>query len=79
MRRDYYNTDNFPVLIAANGPWNIYANAAGKCAAIPTEQGSANGHLASHYGDLRHVKKTLGVDTPAPWPPRHAAEQAKEG
>lgn len=23
---DYYNTKNFPVLIAHNGPWDIYRN-----------------------------------------------------
>lgn len=79
MRHNYYNTDNFPVFVAANGPWNIYANATGKCAAIPTEQGNANGHLASHFGDLRHVKKTLGIDWAALQPPHHAAKQTKEG
>jgi hypothetical protein len=50
---DYYNTDNFPILLAHNGPWDIYRNLSGDCAAIPVD--CASGHQASHFGDMSHV------------------------
>ena len=61
---DYYNTDHFPTLIAHNGPWDIYRNAEGKCAAIPVTPQS--GHAASHFGDVSHVLRVgLQLLTPA--------------
>lgn len=50
---DYYNTQNFPILLAHNGPWDIYRNHKGYCAAIPVDPHS--GHQASHFGELRNV------------------------
>jgi len=50
---DYYNTKNFPTLVAHNGPWDIYRNNNGYCAAIPVDPNS--GHRASHFGELRNV------------------------
>jgi len=50
---DYYNTKNFPTLVAHNGPWDIYRNNNGYCAAIPVDANS--GHRASHFGELRNV------------------------
>lgn len=64
MRHDYYNRENFPVFVVNNGPWDIMANAAGKCAAIPTVDAESRGHLASHYGDYRYVRVTLGAIVP---------------
>ena len=50
---DFYNTDTFPVLLAHHGPWDIYRDDKGYCAAIPSDPYS--GHKASHFGDMRHV------------------------
>ena len=54
---DYYTTENFPRLVwdRQNDPWRIYANAEGKCAAIPRDLSS--GHLASAYGTIGYVVK----------------------
>jgi hypothetical protein len=67
MTHNYYNTDNFPHFVVNHYSYDIYANNAGKCAAIPTEKGAANGHLASHFGDLRYVEKLLAIKIS--WPP----------
>ena len=56
----YYNTDNFPIFVANHGNWDIYANAKGHCASIPTPSASAIGCLPSHFGDADYVKVTLG-------------------
>lgn len=50
---DFYNTQNFPVILAHSGPWDIYRNNEGYCAAIPSDPNS--GHKASHFGELRDV------------------------
>lgn len=57
----YYNRTNFPRFVCRNGNWDIYANAAGYCAAIPTEAAAADGCKASHFGDAAYVRVTLGV------------------
>ena len=56
----YYNTDNFPIFVANCGNWDIYANAKGHCASIPTPSAAAEGCLPSHFGDAGYVKVTLG-------------------
>ena len=52
-RHDYYNTDNFPILVAHHGPWDIYRKEDGYCAAIPADPES--GHSASHFGTMAYV------------------------
>ena len=53
----FYNRQNFPLFIMNDGPWDIYANEAGRCAAIP--QDDASGHKASDFGNLDHVRLVL--------------------
>ena len=53
---DYYNTDNFPTLVAHHGNWSIYRNDKGDCAAIPTEESAGGGCKASHFGDMAYLK-----------------------
>lgn len=55
MTHQYYNRSNFPRLVWSRPDcnWDIYADARGNCAAIPTKPGA----LASHFGDLRHVAR----------------------
>jgi len=65
MTHDYYNRANFPRIIVNDGKWDICVNATGKCAAIPTEEAEAGGHLATHFGNLAYVRATLGVDVDA--------------
>jgi hypothetical protein len=43
--------------LRASSPWGQID--AGHCAAIPTAEGEASGHLASHFGDLAYVRVTL--------------------
>ncbi len=58
----FYNTDLFPVLVAHHGNWDIYRNANGYCAAIPTEHGAAIGCRASHFGDMAHLRTVPDLD-----------------
>lgn len=60
---DYYNRQNFPIFVCNDGNWDIYSNAAGYCAAIPTAAALANGCKASHFGNLAYVRATLGART----------------
>jgi len=63
MPHPQYNKDNYPVFIVNNGNWDIYANRDRTyCAAIPTEEAARNGCNATHFGDARYVRVTLGVD-----------------
>lgn len=64
-RHPDYNRDNFPIFVCNHGNWDIYADAAGYCAAIPTHRAAADGCRASHFGDHNYVKVTLGVDVNA--------------
>jgi hypothetical protein len=57
---EYYNVDNFPVFVCHHGNWDIYKNANGYCAAIPTPEALANGCHATHFGDMAYVAVTLG-------------------
>jgi hypothetical protein len=50
----FYNTENFPFLVAHNGPWDIYRNARDECAAIPVNP--AAGYAASHFGNMDYVR-----------------------
>lgn len=56
----YYNTQNFPQFVGHHGNWDIYANANGHCAAIPTTAALADGCQASYFGDRNYVRATLG-------------------
>ena len=49
---EYYNTTNFPILVAHHGNWDIYRNDKGWCAAIPVVEGCR----ASHFGDMNYLK-----------------------
>lgn len=62
MAHPDYNTTNFPIFICNHGNWDIYRNADGYCAAIPTQKAAANGCRASHFGDANYVRVTLGVN-----------------
>ncbi len=54
-----YNKALFPHFVCAHGNWDIYANANGYCAAIPSAQGEVAGCGASHFGDMAYVRLTL--------------------
>lgn len=60
---EYYNQANFPRLVWSRPErnWDIYADAKGNCAAIPTKPGA----LATHFGDLRHVSRIKREDAAA--------------
>jgi hypothetical protein len=60
-RHDHYNTDDFPEFVVNHGNWDIYANASGYCAAIPTAAAAANGCKATHFGDMAYVRVTLSA------------------
>ena len=51
----YYNTNNFPTLIATGENWDIFANAAGYLASIPNEKGCK----ATAFGDTDHLKRLI--------------------
>lgn len=55
MTHHFYNATNFPRLVWSRPDrnWDIYADARGNCAAIPTKPGAQ----ATHFGDLRHVAR----------------------
>lgn len=57
-----YNTTNVPIFVCNHGNWNIYRNAKGYCAAIPTPAALANGCNATHFGDAKYVRATIGID-----------------
>ena len=59
MTHEYYNLRNFPIFVVNHGNWDIYANEAGYCAAIPTREMEARGCKASHFGDMDYVRVTL--------------------
>ncbi len=78
MTDDYYNTDNFPHFVGRHGNWNLYANKDGYCASIPTKEAEEIGCRASHFGDSRYVKITLGISVYFPTDSA-ATKQSKEG
>lgn len=57
-----YNKNNFPIFVCNHGNWDIYRNADGYCAAIPTPAKEADGCKATHFGDANYVRVTLGID-----------------
>jgi hypothetical protein len=57
-----YNTDNYPHFVCNNGNWDIYTDAKGYCASIPTPEAAAQGCKATHFGDRGYVRAVLGVD-----------------
>lgn len=61
----HYNRERFPRFVCQNGNWHIYADAAGYCASIPTQEAAADGCKASHFGNAAYVLATLGVRVPA--------------
>jgi hypothetical protein len=63
MAHDYYNRENFPVFVVNHGNWDICANAAGYCAAIPTDRAAAIGCKATHFGDMAYVRATLRLSS----------------
>ena len=65
MTHSYYTRENFPYFIAHSGNWDIYANASGYCASIPTSEAALNGCLATHFGDAEYIRVTLGLDVRA--------------
>lgn len=56
-----YNTTKYPLFVCHHGNWDIYRDARGYCASIPTAAGAAAGCKASHFGDRGYVAATLGV------------------
>jgi hypothetical protein len=58
---DTYNRTNYPVFVVNHGNWDIMDDGAGHCAAIPTDEARANGCKATHFGDRKYVRATLGV------------------
>lgn len=58
-----YTRDNFPHFIGRHGAWNIYANAAGQCAAIP--RNPAAGHKPSHFGEAWQARRAIAESTAA--------------
>jgi len=57
---EYYNTENFPILVAHHGPWDIYRNENDECAAIPLNPNS--GYAASHFGTMNYVRTLAKED-----------------
>lgn len=57
-----YNVANYPTFVCHHGHWDIYANANGYCAAIPSESGKAAGCSASQFGDMDYVRVTLSAE-----------------
>lgn len=61
--KQYYNTDNFPILVAHHGNWDIYRNAKGYCAAIPIpSKDHPGGCRASHFGDMAYLKRVPNLE-----------------
>lgn len=53
----HYTRDNFPQFIGRHGAWNIYANAAGQCAAIP--RNPAAGHKPCAFGETWQARRAI--------------------
>lgn len=63
----HYNKQNYPLFVMNHGSWDIYVNAKGACAAIPTEEAALEGCSASHFGDMAYVRATLKPFGPEHW------------
>jgi len=57
-----YNTANFPIMVCRHGNWNIWRNAKGSCAAIPSEAGERAGCKPSQFGDMAYVRQVLSQE-----------------
>ena len=56
-----YNKEKFPEFVGNNGNWDIYMNPETQyCAAIPTPEAEKIGCKATHFGDRKYVRVTLG-------------------
>ena len=60
-----YTRANFPTFVCAHGNWDIWANARGYCAAIPSVSGEAAGCRGSGFGDMDYVRATLPTELAA--------------
>lgn len=61
-RHEFYNHENFPEFVTNDGNWDICMNPeTQRCAAIPTAKAVEGGCKATHFGDRKYVKITLGV------------------
>lgn len=60
MAHAHWTVANFPRLVwhRPDANWDIYANANGSCAAIPTKEGAQ----ASWFGNLAHVARIKRED-----------------
>lgn len=54
---NHYTRENFPQFIGRHGAWNIYANAAGQCAAIP--RNPAAGHKPCAFGEVWQARRAI--------------------
>lgn len=63
---DTYNTTCYPRFVCHHGNWDIYADASGCCAFIPTPQAALDGCKAGYFGDADYVRVTLGVNSRTP-------------
>ena len=64
MRHEFYNRERFPHYVTTHGNFELWADASGYCASIPTEEAEAIGCKASHFGDRSYVRATLGIEVP---------------
>jgi hypothetical protein len=46
-------------MVCRHGNWNIWRNAQGSCAAIPSESGERAGCRPSQFGDMSYVRQVL--------------------
>ena len=60
MDHVHYNKTHFPHFVGNHGNWDIYRNDSDNCAAIPTPEAARKGCQASHFGNMAHVRATLG-------------------
>lgn len=60
MQHVHYNKTHFPHFVGNHGNWDIYRNDKDNCAAIPTLAAASQGCQASHFGNMAHVRATLG-------------------
>lgn len=72
----HYNTTRFPRFVTNRGNFDIYSDAKGYCASIPTAAAAADGCKPSHFGDRDYARTVLGIDplaAPAPASAEHPA------
>lgn len=57
----FYNTENYPNYITTDSNWSIWANGAGRCAAIPTPKMQRQGCRAHYFGDMFYLRLVKGI------------------